>query len=141
MGGDTMPGVSSGRKRVLVVDDDQDTLDYLSALLVDNGYEVRTAANHAAALSQLQEFQADAVLMDVRMPGKSGLDLLVKLRSSPQWSDLSVIVVTGDDRVLEDQGKSYLSAHKGLRGPDAELGKPVDPEALLRVLETRAPMR
>jgi CheY-like chemotaxis protein len=136
-----MPGVSSGKKRVLIVDDDQDTLDYLSALLVDNGYEVRTAANHAAALSQLEEFQADAVLMDVMMPGKSGLDLLVKLRSSPRWRDLSVIVVTGDDRVLEDHGKSYLSAHKGLRGPDAELGKPVDPEALLRVLETQAPMR
>ncbi len=136
MGVDTMPGVSSGKKRVLIVDDDQDTLDYLSALLVDNGYEVRTAASHAQALSRLEEFQADAVLMDVMMPGKSGLDLLVKLRSSPRWSDLSVIVVTGDDRVLEDHGKSYLSAHKGLRGPDAELGKPVDPEALLRVLET-----
>jgi CheY-like chemotaxis protein len=136
-----MAGVSTGRRRVLVVDDDQDTLDYLSALLADNGYEVRTAANHAAALSQLEEFQADAVLMDVMMPGKSGLDLLVKLRSSPRWSDLAVIVVTGDDRVLEDHGKSYLAAHKGLRGPDAELGKPVDPEELLRVLETQAPMR
>ena len=136
-----MAGVSTGRRRVLIVDDDQDTLDYLSTLLADNGYEVRTAASHAGALSRLEEFQADAVLMDVRMPGKSGLDLLVKLRSSPRWRDLSVIVVTGDDRVLEDHGKSYLAAHKGLRGPDAELGKPVDPEALLRVLETRAPMR
>jgi len=138
---DTMVGASAGRRRVLVVDDDQDTLDYLSTLLTDNGYEVRTAANHAGALSQLEEFQADAVLMDVRMPGKSGLDLLVKLRSSPQWSDLSVIVVTGDDRVLEDHCRSYLPADKGLRGADAELGKPVDPEALLRVLEGRATMR
>jgi CheY-like chemotaxis protein len=141
VGVDTMAGVSTGRKRVLVVDDDQDTLDYLSALLTDNGYEVRTAASHARALSQLDEFQADTVIMDVMMPGRSGLDLLVTLRSSPRWSDLSVIVMTGDDRILEDHGRSYLSAHKGLRGPDAELGKPVDPEALLRVLETRAPMR
>ncbi len=136
-----MAGVSTRRKRVLVVDDDQDTLDYLSILLTDNGYEVRTAASHARALSQLDEFQADTVIMDVRMPGRSGLDLLVKLRSSPRWSDLSVIVVTGDDRVLEDHGRSYLAAHKGLRGPDAELGKPVDPEALLQILEIRAPMR
>ena len=136
-----MADVSTGKRRVLVVDDDQDTLDYLSALLVDNGYEVRTAASHPTALSQLEEFEADAVLMDVRMPGKSGLDLLVKLRSSPQWNDLSVIVVTGDDRVLEDHGKSYLPANRGLRGPDAELGKPVDPEALLRILKSRAPMR
>ena len=136
-----MAGASTGKKRVLIVDDDQDTLDYLSALLVDNGYEVRTATNHAAALSQLEEFQADAVLMDVMMPGKSGLDLLVKLRSTPRWSDLSVIVITGDDRVLEDHGRSYLPADKGLRGPDAELGKPVDPEALFRALEGRAGMR
>ncbi len=131
-----MAETSNGRRRVLVVDDDQDTLDYLSALLADNGYEVRTAANHPMALSQLEEFRADAVLMDVRMPGKSGLDLLVKLRSDPQWSDLSVIVVTGDDRVLEDHGRSYLPPDRGLRGPDAELGKPVDPEALLQVLKS-----
>ena len=136
-----MSDMSAERRMVLVVDDDQDTLDYLSVLLLDNGYDVRTAANQAAALSRLEEFQADTVVMDVMMPGRSGLDLLVKLRSSPRWSDLSVIVMTGDDRILEDHGRSYLSAHKGLRGPDAELGKPVDPEALLRVLETRAPMR
>jgi CheY-like chemotaxis protein len=136
-----MAGVSIGRRRVLVVDDDQDTSDYLAVLLGDNGYDVRTAGNQAAALSRLEEFQADTVVMDVMMPGRSGLDLLVKLRNSPRWSDLSVIVVTGNDRVLEDHGKSYLSSHKGLRGPDAVLGKPVDPAALLQLLETRAPMR
>jgi CheY-like chemotaxis protein len=136
-----MAGVSVGRRRVLVVDDDQDTSDYLAVLLGDNGYDVRTAGNQAAALSRLEEFQADTVVMDVMMPGRSGLDLLVKLRNSPRWSDLSVIVVTGNDRVLEDHGKSYLSSHKGLRGPDAVLGKPVDPAALLQLLETRAPMR
>ena len=131
-----MADVSAGRKKVLVVDDDQDTWDYLSILLRDNGYDVCTAADEATALSQLEEFQADVVIMDVVMPGSSGLDLLVKLRSSPRWSDLSVIVVTGNDRVLEDHGRSYLSLHKELRGPDAVLGKPVDPETLLRVLET-----
>jgi CheY-like chemotaxis protein len=131
-----MAGVSIRRRRVLVVDDDQDTSDYLAVLLADNGYDVRTAANQAAALSRLEEFQADTVIMDVMMPGKSGLDLLVKLRSNPRWSDLSLIVVTGNDRVLEDHGKSYLASYEGLRGPDAVLGKPVDPEALLRLLET-----
>ena len=131
-----MSGVSTVRGRVLVVDDDRDTALYLSALLEDNGYEVRTAVDEVEALSQLEEFRADAVIMDVLMPGRSGLDLLVKLRSSPRWSNLMVIVVTGNDRVLEDYGKSYLSFHKGIRGPDAVLGKPVDPQVLLRVLDT-----
>jgi CheY-like chemotaxis protein len=131
-----MSGVSAGRKRVLVVDDDQDTSDYLSVLLVDNGYDVRAAPDEATALSQLEKFPADAVIMDVMMPGRSGLDLLVKLRRSSRWRDLSVIVVTGNDRVLEDHGRSYLSSHKGVRGPDVVLGKPVDSQALLRALET-----
>ena len=127
---------STGRKRVLVVDDDQDTLDYLSVLLLDNGYDVRVAPDEATALLQLEEFPADTVIMDVMMPGRSGLDLLVKLRSSSRWNSLSVIVVTGNDRVLEDHGRSYLSSHKGIRGPDTVLGKPVDSQALLRALET-----
>ncbi len=136
-----MSGVPTGRKRVLVVDDDQDTSDYLSVLLGDNGYDVCTAVDEATALSQLEEFPVDTVIMDVIMPGRSGLDLLVKLRSNPRWSDLPVIVITGNDRVLEDHGKSYFSAHKELRGPDVVLGKPVDSEALLRILETEAPVR
>ena len=136
-----MSGVSTGKGRVLVVDDDRDTALYLSVLLEDNGYEVRTAEDEVEALSRLEEFPADTVIMDVLMPGRSGLDLLVKLRSSPRWSNLMVIVVTGNDRVLEDYGKSYLSLHKGIRGPDAVLGKPVDPEALLRLLDARTSMR
>jgi len=131
-----MSGVSTGKARVLVVDDDRDTAVYLSVLLEDNGYEARMAEDEAAALSQLEEFAADAVIMDVMMPGRSGLDLLVRLRSSPRWSDLMLIVVTGNDLVLEDHGMSYLSSHDGIRGPDAVLGKPVDSQALLRLLET-----
>jgi CheY-like chemotaxis protein len=136
-----MSSVSTGRGKVLVVDDDRDTALYLSVLLEDNGYKVCTAEDEVEALSQLEKFPADAVIMDVLMPGKSGLDLLVKLRNNPRWSDLMVIVVTGNDRVLEDYGKSYLSLHKGIRGPDAVLGKPVDPKALLHLLDTRTLMR
>jgi len=128
--------VSAGRKRVLVVDDDHDTLDYLSVLLGDNGYDVCTAADEPTAIARLADFSADAVIMDVMMPGRSGLGLLVKLRANPRWRDISVIVVTGDDRVLEDHGKSYLSSYEGMRGPEAVLGKPVDPQTLLRLLES-----
>jgi CheY-like chemotaxis protein len=126
----------AARVKVLVVDDDHDTSEYLSALLGDHGYEVRTADDAAGALLQLEEFPADAVIMDVMMPGRSGLDLLVKLRSSTRWKDLRVVVVTGNDRVLEDHGKSYLSSHGGVRGPDAVLGKPLNTATLLNVLET-----
>ena len=131
-----MASESTGKARVLVVDDDRDTALYLSILLEDHGYEVRTAEDNAAALAALEDFAADKVIMDVMMPGASGLALLVTLRSDPRWAELSVIVVTGNDSVLEDYGRSYLAVHEEMRGPDAVLGKPVDPEALLRLVES-----
>jgi len=45
-------------------------------------------------------------------------------------------VITGNDRLLEDDCQSYLGAHQGVRGPDGVLGKPVDRETLLNVLGT-----
>jgi hypothetical protein len=44
--------------------------------------------------------------------------------------------VTGNDTLLEDDCQSYLGAHEGVRGPDGVLGKPVDRETLLAVLNT-----
>jgi CheY-like chemotaxis protein len=84
----------------------------------------------------VDEVRPHAVLIDALLPGKSGLDLLVSLRRSSQWSDVPVVVITGNDRLLEDDCQSYLGAHQGVRGPDGVLGKPVDRETLLNVLGT-----
>ncbi len=123
-----------GAPRILVVDDDPDILDYLSSLLEDHGYRVRTAASADAALAALPDFQPHTVLVDVLMPGRSGLDLLVRLRLEPRWERVPVVVVTGSDTILEDDCQSYLGSHHGVRGPDGVLGKPVDPGALLAVV-------
>lgn len=121
--------------RILVVDDDQDVVEYLCTLLGDHGYEVRSASSSLAAIAILEAFPADLVIIDVLMPGRSGLDLLLKLRQDRRWSDSPVVVLTGSDAVLNDGGKTYLSPYPGIRGADAVLGKPVDPAALLAILE------
>lgn len=121
-------------RRVLVVDDDPDIVDYFSSFLEDHGYEVGGAARASDALAALGEFRPDAVVIDVMLPGRSGLDLLVRLRTDPRWAELPLVVVTGNDRILEDDCQSYLGSHHGVRGPDGVLGKPVDREILLRVL-------
>ena len=128
--------------RVLVVEDDPDIVDYLSSFLEDEGYEVASAQRCSTALGLMDGFGPDVVLIDALLPGKSGLDLLVCLRSDPKWSDLPMVVVTGNDQLLEDDCRSYLGAHEGVRGPDRVLGKPVDRATLLEVLRNllnRAP--
>jgi two-component system, OmpR family, response regulator len=68
--------------RVLVVDDDANILDLLSASLTFQGFEVHTAANGPAALHQAQTVRPDAVLLDVTMPGMDGFDVLRRLRAA-----------------------------------------------------------
>jgi CheY-like chemotaxis protein len=120
--------------RILVVDDDPDIVDYFSVLLEDHGYVVGSANGARPALSALAEFGPDVVLIDVMMPGRSGLDLLVTLRRDPRWKDLPLVVITGNDHLLRDECQSYLGSFDGVRGPDGVLGKPVDPDALLGIL-------
>jgi CheY-like chemotaxis protein len=84
----------------------------------------------------MDDFRPEVILIDALLPGKSGLELLVSLRRDPQWSNLPMVVVTGNDTLLEDDCQSYLGAHEGVRGPDGVLGKPVDRETLLAVLNT-----
>ena len=122
------------RARVLIVDDDPDIIDYLCSFLEDHDYEVASAESASAALSILPDAAPDVILIDVLMPERSGLDLLVTMRKDARWQDLPVVVVTGSDQVLEDECQSYMGSHEGVRGPDGVLGKPIDRDALLAIL-------
>lgn len=121
-------------KRVLVVDDDPDIVDYLGFFLGDEGYEVSSAGRSSAALNALDEFEPDAVILDVVLPGKSGLDLLVHIRQHERWSEVPIIVLTGNDAIVQDNGKNYLAGFRLERGADMVLAKPVDRDALIAVL-------
>jgi DNA-binding response OmpR family regulator len=122
------------RTRVLVVEDDPDIVDYLSSFLEDEGFAVAAAGRCSTALELMADFAPEVVLIDALLPGKSGLELLVTLRKDARWSGLPLVVVTGNDRLLEDDCQSYLGAHEGVRGPDGVLGKPVDRTTLLAVI-------
>jgi diguanylate cyclase (GGDEF)-like protein len=89
---------------LLVVDDDPMNRDALSRRLTRTGYTVLTAESGPDALAVIGAHRVDAVLLDVMMPGMSGLDTLRHLRESRSVSELPVIMVTakdGSDDVVE----------------------------------------
>ena len=89
---------------LLVVDDDAMNRDALSRRLSRTGYTVLTAESGPDALALIGAHRVDAVLLDVMMPGMSGLDTLRHLRESRSVSELPVIMVTakdGSDDVVE----------------------------------------
>jgi diguanylate cyclase (GGDEF)-like protein len=82
---------------LLLVDDDEMNRDALSRRLVRNGYNVLTAASGPDALAMVRAHRIDAVLLDVMMPGMSGIETLQRLRRSRSAADLPVIMVTAND--------------------------------------------
>ncbi len=127
--------MTSAEARILVVEDDPDIADYMSSFLEDEGYAVMSASRCSTALGLMDDFQPDIVLIDALLPGKSGLEFLVTIRRDPRYSSLPLVVVTGNDKLLEDDCQSYLGAHAGVRGPDGVLGKPVDRPTLMAVIK------
>jgi diguanylate cyclase (GGDEF)-like protein len=112
---------------LLVVDDDAMNQDVLSRRLVRNGYKVLTANSGAQALDLVNQHRFDAVLLDVRMPGMSGVETLRRLRQSRSMSELPVIMVTANS-ASEDVVEAL-----GL-GANDYVTKPIDfPIALARI--------
>lgn len=83
---------TKSQDRVLVVDDDADMLDLLSDVLCNAGYEVCLATNSTDLRSYYETPQPEAVLLDMRLPDVSGLDLLLELKD--RWPDTQVIMLT-----------------------------------------------
>lgn len=81
------------RTRVLVVDDEADAREMLSAILSQAGFDVDDAADGFAALSKVSHYRPDVVVTDLRMPGMTGVDLLQRIRRI--HGDVPVILATG----------------------------------------------
>lgn len=113
----TMGAVQAkARKRILVADDSITTRSLEKSILEAAGYEVAVAPDGAAAWQMLQERGADLLVSDVEMPRMDGFALTEMVRSSKQFRELPVVLVTARDT---DQDKA-----RGIAvGADAYLGK------------------
>ena len=113
------------RFRILVVDDEERILNFLSTKLKASGYEVLTAGDGVNGLEQVQAQEPDLVVLDLLMPRMDGLEMLKQLRA---FSPVPVIILTAKgadtDRI------------KGLKlGADDYLPKPFNPDELVARIE------
>ena len=113
-------------KTILIVDDEPDVRAFLAAFLEDHGYVVCTAADPAQGLALLRDRGADLLLLDLQMPGSSGLGLYVAIREADDWRRLPVIIVTGLSSF-----DLFDARCRPLPPPAAILEKPIDRAALL----------
>jgi DNA-binding response OmpR family regulator len=113
-----------GEATVLVVDDDAGFRAYVRAVLVELGLRVVEAASGPEALAVALIEAPDAILLDWRMPGQSGITTCRHLRSEPTLEGVRIAMVTG----LDDERDRTLARHAGA---DAFLVKDADPDGLM----------
>jgi CheY-like chemotaxis protein len=115
---------------VLLVDDDQDTLQLYSQFLRYSGLRVWTAGTSRDALSSAREHHPDVVVTDITLPGGDGWSLCRELRADVGTRACGVIALTG---WVHD---SQLSARADEAGVDVVLTKPCLPDALLTQIQS-----
>jgi CheY-like chemotaxis protein len=114
--------VDSSKDRIVVVDDVSDTAEALAAALEANGYSVKIATDGVRALALVEEFRPLCVLLDIDMPGLTGIEVASLLRSR-HGLDIVLIAVTG-------WGKADDRVSNAFNDFDHYLRKPFDPQAV-----------
>jgi CheY-like chemotaxis protein len=112
-------------KTVLVVDDEEDVRRFLSAALIEAGFNVVTASDGFEALEQVKKAAPDLISLDLVMPKRSGVKFYRDMIKNKQWAKIPIIIVTGHAR--DDLGKADLK-ELTMSGPGIYLEKPVKPE-------------
>ncbi|AVZ73542.1 response regulator [Streptomyces lunaelactis] len=113
---------------VLVADDDVDIRDLVTFKLTQAGHEVIAVEDGPSALAAARENHVDIALLDIRMPGMSGLDVCRELRASPATELLPVILLTA--RSQEGDVETGFAA-----GADDYIIKPFSPRELTSRLQ------
>ena len=122
-------GGRTPKRRLLVVDDNKDAAESMSMLLEMWGHEVAFAFDGPSALETAEQWQPEAVFLDIGLPGMDGYEVAERLRELPHAKDAVLIAITGygqdDDRLRSVRA-----------GIDHHLVKPVAPDALRSLIDS-----
>lgn len=111
-------------EKILLVDDDLDTLRLVGLMLQRQGYQIRAASDGPQALAMVESEIPDLVLLDIMMPDMDGYEVARRLRANPRAADVPIIMFTAkaqiDDKVMGFEA-----------GADDYLTKPIQPRELI----------
>ena len=110
----------------MIVEDDSHTVTLFQRILTRGRYQTLTAATVREAQALLRSERPAAILLDLGLPGASGLELLQTLRQDPQLQPIKVIIVSAYSELMH-QARQI--------GADAYLLKPINAGELLQTLE------
>lgn len=123
------PSKAARPLRIIVADDDQDTVLTLTMVLRHEGHDVRGVDKGSDVGKAVEEFNPDALLVDINMPDLSGYEVARRIRSKRAGERLLLIAISG----VYKKGSDRVLAQ--LAGFDHHLSKPYEASDVLRLLE------
>jgi len=114
--------------KILVVEDEPDTLRALALRLRAHDYEVVTAVDAMQATARIRKDELDLILLDIHLPAGGGFKILERLRTCPKTQAIPVIAITADPSAETKRRCYELSCHAFFR-------KPYHPQRLLEAIE------
>jgi CheY-like chemotaxis protein len=148
----------SAHRHILIVEDSEENVVYISQILEDNEYPYSVANNGAEAIEAMKEKKPDLVLLDIMMPRKSGVAVFQHMKKTPELKDVPIVFVTGASEVTGVDLKTgeqlpketYADGFAREFGtklaekiqsfePDGFIYKPIDPEILVAKIKELLP--
>jgi DNA-binding response OmpR family regulator len=102
---------------VLIVDDEPNILLSLQFVMKKAGYDVRTASDGEQALAEIGRAKPSVILLDVMMPKLDGFTVCERIRATPEWRDVRIIMLTARGRDVERQKGLALGADDYITKP------------------------
>ncbi len=116
--------------RILVIEDDRTQALFAQSILRGADMQARVLASAEGAIEAIEDYRPDLVLMDLHLPGTSGIELTERIRRHPQWQLLPIVFLTGD----RDPERQYQVLEGGA---DDFLVKPIRPRHLVAAVANR----
>ena len=110
--------------RILLVDDEEDILEFLSYNLIKEGYKIKTASNGKSALKILEKFNPDLIILDVMMPEMDGIEVCENIRKNEKNDDVLILFLTA-------RSEDYSELAGFSAGADDYITKPIKPKLLV----------
>lgn len=121
---------ANGKKRILIVDDNEDIRFLLEQILEEEDlYDLSFAENGADALAKTTAFQPHLILMDMSLPGLSGWDVVPQIRKIPAFTRIPIIAVTAHVSLADQERATAV-------GCNAHLSKPFEVITVIDLIKT-----
>jgi len=120
-------------KKVLIVEDESDVVEYLYTVLESNGYRAYTSTDAEKALAMVKEIVPDLICLDIMMPRESGLSFYTRLRKMKALKNIPVVIVSGVIQRGEFDFRSFVP-DETIAPPERYIEKPIVVDDFLKTV-------